>query len=235
VLLLEFLVLLKNELASGLSYIIERVKVHYFNGFGRGEALRIALTLAKVEWEDVSYTFETWPEAKATGKFEFGQLPAIEKDGVFYSQSGALLRFIGKKHGFYPEDAALAWKVDSFLDSLNDIGVAASKFVWEKDEEVKKNLATAFFEKTLPEWLTIIDKRIANNSSQHHIAGDNLTIADIGFGAWASFTAWNDANPNKAALAAEIEKHPHVHAYLTHLKEHTLAEYLANRTRVSPF
>ena len=85
------------------------VKVHYFDGFSKGEALRILLTLAKVDFEDVRYTFAQWPEAKASGKFEFGQLPAVEIDGVFYTQSAAVLRFLGKKYGFYPEDALHGW------------------------------------------------------------------------------------------------------------------------------
>ncbi len=80
------------------------IKVHYFDSFGRGEVFRLLLTLAKVDFEDVRYTKETWPEAKASGKFEFGQVPAVEIDGVFYTQSHATLRFLGKKYGYYPED-----------------------------------------------------------------------------------------------------------------------------------
>jgi len=48
------------------------VKVHYFDGFGKGEVLRVLLSIAKVDFEDVRYTRAQWPEAKATGKFEFG-------------------------------------------------------------------------------------------------------------------------------------------------------------------
>ena len=106
-------------------------KVHYFDAYGRGDALRMALTLAKVDFEDIRYTQESWATAKATGNFEFGQLPAIEKDGVFYSQSFSLLRFIGKKHGFYPEDPLAAWKVDSALDSLNDLSPKVYAFLFE--------------------------------------------------------------------------------------------------------
>jgi glutathione S-transferase len=33
------------------------MKVHYFSGYGRGEAIRMALSYAKVPYEDVNYTF----------------------------------------------------------------------------------------------------------------------------------------------------------------------------------
>ena len=36
------------------------IKVHYFDGFGKGEALRILLSLAKVDFEDVRYAGEAW-------------------------------------------------------------------------------------------------------------------------------------------------------------------------------
>ena len=64
-------------------------KVHYFPVFGRAEALRMLLTHAKVGYENVNYGdsegAHSWSEAKASGKFEFGQLPAVEGNGKFYA------------------------------------------------------------------------------------------------------------------------------------------------------
>ena len=48
------------------------IKVHYFAGYGRAEAIRMLLACAKVEFEDVHYTFENLPALKETGKLEFG-------------------------------------------------------------------------------------------------------------------------------------------------------------------
>ena len=60
-------------------------KLHYFAGYGRGEAIRMLFAHAKVELENVNYTFETVAEAKASGNLEFGQLPVLEHDGKFYA------------------------------------------------------------------------------------------------------------------------------------------------------
>ena len=47
-------------------------KVHYFPGYGKAEALRMLLAHAKADYEDVHYTPETLPAAKASGNLEFG-------------------------------------------------------------------------------------------------------------------------------------------------------------------
>jgi len=61
------------------------IKVHYFGGYGRAEAIRMLLSYSKADYENVNYTFETVAEIKASGNLEFGQLPAIEREGKFYS------------------------------------------------------------------------------------------------------------------------------------------------------
>ena len=54
-------------------------------------------------------------------KFEFGQLPMLEDDGKFYSQSTSILRMLGLKYGYYPADPLEGWKVDSAIDAYNDL------------------------------------------------------------------------------------------------------------------
>ena len=94
------------------------MKLHYFGGYGRGEQIRMLLSHAKVPYENVEYTHETLDEFKKTGNLEFGQVPVLEYEGKFYAQSVSILRFLGKKYGYYPEDAHYAWRVDSTIDSL---------------------------------------------------------------------------------------------------------------------
>lgn len=53
-------------------------KVYYFQGYGRAEPIRMLLAHAKEQFEDIQYSFEEWAKVKAEGKFEFGQLPAVE-------------------------------------------------------------------------------------------------------------------------------------------------------------
>jgi glutathione S-transferase len=115
------------------------MKVHYFSGYGRAEAIRMLLAHAKVEFEDVHYTFETLPALKETGNLEFGQVPAVEIDGKWYAQSTSILRMLGKKYGYYPDDAFEAWRVDSTIDALGDLLNAYYKAAFAPTEELKKS------------------------------------------------------------------------------------------------
>ena len=58
------------------------IRVHYFDAYGRAEAIRMILTHAKVAFEDVRHAREDFPKLKDS--LEFGQVPAIEIDGKFY-------------------------------------------------------------------------------------------------------------------------------------------------------
>ena len=49
-------------------------KVHYFDGYGRVEPIRMLLVYCKIDFENINYTDETLPIAKASGNLEFGQL-----------------------------------------------------------------------------------------------------------------------------------------------------------------
>ena len=168
------------------------MKVHYFPGYGRAEAIRMILAHAKVPFENVNYTFETLPAAKASGNLEFGQLPVLENDGKFYAQSGAILKFLGAKYGYYPQDAFTAWRIDSTLDSVNDLVQAYYKAAFTQDEEAKKELFKTFYETTYTKWLEVISNRLKANSSQKYIVGDKITIADIQLAALAYSTFLNE-------------------------------------------
>jgi glutathione S-transferase len=96
------------------------LKLHYFDGYGRMEPIRQLLVHAKVEFEEVKYSFESFAASKAL--FEWGQVPAIEFDGVIYCQTQAMFRFLGNKHGLYPTDASQAYRVDSLIDAISDLG-----------------------------------------------------------------------------------------------------------------
>ncbi len=125
-------------------------KLHYFAGYGRADSIRMLLKHAKVDFEEVNYTFETIADAKAAGILEFGQLPVLEHNGKHYSQSNAILRALGKIHGYYPEEAYEAWRVDSTLELIGDLQNAFYRAAFAPSEDLKKTLMADFFGKHLP-------------------------------------------------------------------------------------
>ena len=204
------------------------IKVHYFAGYGKAEAIRMLLAHAKVEYENVHYTHEGLPEAKASGNLEFGQMPVLEVDGKFYSQSQSILRLLGKQHGYYPADAYEAWRVDSTLDAINDLTGAFYKVHFCPDEETKKTLLADFMANIFPKWLVVINKRIESNTDHKHIVGDKLTIADFALAALAYSSFLNEANPVQKLFLEQVEKFPIIHAYCVGLGEN-FKEHLSTR------
>lgn len=85
---------------------------------------------------------------KQSGKLAYGQIPVleitegVEKKKTVIAQSGALMRYVGKKTGLYPiENDVEAAVVDSAVDHVNDLMAALhiTKFPG------KSNFAVFFF------------------------------------------------------------------------------------------
>ena len=210
-------------------------KLYYFDIYARAEPIRMLLTHAKHEFEDVRINGEKLGELKAEGKLEFGQVPMLEHDGKHLVQTWAILRYLGKTLGYYPEDWESAWKVDSTCDAVEDFFGKYFKAVFEKDEDKKKTLTNDFLT-WLPTWIAIIQKRIATNEDPHYLVGNKRTIADFALAAIAFDIVNNEANPHYAEIAplTKKEDYPVLTTYLTKLHEE-LKDYIAARPTPRPY
>ncbi len=116
------------------------MKLYYWGiVWGRAEPTRLLLVHAKVPFESVDVD-ETLPALREAGKCEFDQIPVLElPDGTLLAQSMSILRFVGRKYGYYPDDDPhTAWIIDSTLDSIADFYDPWLKWFWEEDETQKK-------------------------------------------------------------------------------------------------
>ena len=59
------------------------MKLYYFDIYGRAEAIRLLLHYAKVDYVDERLKGHEFQEMKS--KFEFGQVPVLERDGKMYA------------------------------------------------------------------------------------------------------------------------------------------------------
>jgi glutathione S-transferase len=115
------------------------MKFYYFDLYGKGEAIRVLFDQAKVDYEDVRVTGPTWIALKADKeKCPFGQVPVLEDDGKVYTQSNAILRYIGTKYGLYPKDAVQAYECDQLIDLSCDFREAIVKGIFSKSSEEEK-------------------------------------------------------------------------------------------------
>ena len=51
-------------------------------------------------------------------------------DGTRLCESMAILRFLGRKHGYYPQDAKTKYYVDMLLDQYNDLDNKLKDAFW---------------------------------------------------------------------------------------------------------
>ena len=169
------------------------MKLYYFPAYGRAETIRFLAAHAKIPLENVFVTYDTMPALKESGKLEFGQVPMLETaDGKHLIQSWSVLRYLGRQHGYYPDDAEVAYKIDSTIDAVEDFMQSNYKWVFESDEARKATSKENFLKNFLPKWIDAIEKRIANNSTQKYAVGDKVTIADFALAAVAFNILLND-------------------------------------------
>ena len=128
---------------------------HYFGLMVRGEPIRMMLAHANIPFEDRRYTMEDWPNHKAS--MPNGQMPALEmKDGTRLGQSNAIVRMLGCKYGYYPEDPLQAFKCDELCDTYLDI-IGKIYIPFFKPEDQREAMYPDIFDKILPNFLTRID------------------------------------------------------------------------------
>lgn len=135
----------------------------------------MAFAITNTKFEDERFSnFDEFRERKAKGEFDH-QVPILQWKGKVMNESMAILRFVGKMTGLYPEDDFEAWRVDSINDFLNDYPVKINP-----NQFFKKD----FGEEKLNEFLEIIKKVVdfltkkLEENGKTYLVGDKITTAD---------------------------------------------------------
>jgi glutathione S-transferase len=160
------------------------LRLRYFPFPGRAGAIRDALRIGGIAFEDAHVPPERFGALKASGELPFGSLPVLDvesRDGkVSAAQSNAILRFVGRRSGLYPtNDDLRALKVDEALDLGEDLYHLLSPSMAENDPERRAAMRKALAEETLPRWAGYIERLLVANGRAGFLAGDALTVADL--------------------------------------------------------
>ena len=124
----------------------------------------------------------------------------LEDDGKYYSQGASILRMLGKRYGYYPEDPIQAWRVDSTGDAMHDLMEKFISIKFQSDEEKKKAQQQDFLTNFFPKWLSVFEKRLNENTSKDYLVGDKITNADFNLGYLINSIIYNDASEYSAVL-----------------------------------
>ncbi|GLE07065.1 hypothetical protein PINS_up016934 [Pythium insidiosum] len=117
------------------------IKLTYFKIDERGSAVRAALHVASIPFEDERIPFdETFHAIKH--KFPFEKVPVLEVDGEVIAESQAMLRFVGRFGGLYPvNNPELALLIDEVLGAYDDMISMLVPSIKERDPQKKKSHA----------------------------------------------------------------------------------------------
>ncbi|HEV7735612.1 MAG TPA: glutathione S-transferase family protein [Candidatus Binatia bacterium] len=158
------------------------IRLHYFPFPGRGGAIRDALRMGGVPFEDVHVPLDRFRELKSD--LPFGSLPVldVETSGglVRAAQSNAILRFVGRRTGLYPIDDPLrALKVDEALDLGEEFYRLIGSSIGEQDAGQRMAMRKVLAVETLPRWGGYFDRLLVANGRTGFVVGDALTVADL--------------------------------------------------------
>ena len=108
--------------------------------FQRGEATKMALAYAGVDYQEVNYNFgaaegsdDHWGTQKSKLGLAFPNLPWYINDNVKLTQSNAILRQIGRKYNLFGKNVEEASEIDMLIDTAADIQQAVIKIIFNPD------------------------------------------------------------------------------------------------------
>ncbi len=156
------------------------ITLYYLQYHGKAEAIRMLLNHAKKEYKEVLFPIEEWLAThKHSGKFEFKQVPALEMDGKVFVQSRCIMRMLGKKLGYYPEDKE--YEVESIIETFWDMYPHHIDIGWyfQKDSQKSQEMRELFVKEKLGAFLEMFETRLKNNESQEYMVGNKWSIADF--------------------------------------------------------
>ena len=151
-------------------------KLTYFGLGGRAEAIRAMLDHAGVAYENNAVEDNT--EIKASGYSPMGGMPLWDEDGFVVCQSNSVLRMLGIRHGYYTEDAQIAYNIDSLCDFQEDIVGMFVQYIFP----VLSGGDPGDEEKYITFWnkqSAVVEKRLKGHGKPFVAGTDRPTIADF--------------------------------------------------------
>ncbi|KAH9472886.1 hypothetical protein MJO28_001261 [Puccinia striiformis f. sp. tritici] len=198
-------------------------KLTYFDINGsRGDSIRMALHYGGIPFTDERLAPE-WLTSDFKDSLPFGQVPILTIDeNKVISQEGAIILYVGRLVGLYPDDREEAVKVDITSCFVEDLYRDVLAFF--APEHPGRDIITKMtIEERIPKTLGYLDKYLANHETTFS-AGNSLTVADLRIFAVLRLlksgmlqglpTDLVDRYPQIAKLCKAIESHAKIASWL---------------------
>mmetsp|Transcript_14917 Transcript_14917/g.22439 ORF Transcript_14917/g.22439 Transcript_14917/m.22439 type:complete len:225 (-) Transcript_14917:176-850(-) len=157
-------------------------KLTYWGIPGRGEQCRLALHCAGLNWENNIVQGPSYTEMKKDliSTAPLMNLPLLEVDGKYFSESKAILRYAGRMGGMIPSDPILELKMNECID-WTDCIFACFQFTFgiqELEAKIAARQALCATDGVLHVLLSKIETYISQFEDDF-VCGKELTVGDI--------------------------------------------------------
>jgi len=195
------------------------VELRYFASRGRAEVIRLTLEEIGMKYTDTQYSNEEWAKVKPdTTLFPFAQVPSLSIDGVDLVQTGAILRYLGRKHNMYGDNPLEQTQIDIAIGGFEDLLQKYGPLVYDQEFETKKE---KYLTEVLSVWLTHFERLLEkNHGGSGFFVGNRLSIADIV--AFDLFSLQMDLSPPAFApfphlqrFFSRMQQRPNIKSYLS--------------------
>ncbi|XP_066156820.1 glutathione S-transferase-like isoform X1 [Euwallacea fornicatus] len=150
-------------------------KLLYFDIPGRAEHIRYIFAYADVEYEDVRFQKDQWPEIKKSTPF--GKVPVLEIDGKQVAQSNAIARYLAHKFGLAGKDEWEALQCDVLVDTLGDLQASVTHAMKEPDPIKREEMRARVTKEELPFYLSKFEAVVKDNGG--FSVGNSVTWSDL--------------------------------------------------------
>ena len=151
----------------------------YFEGRGLGERIRYLLAETNTDYEERIITKDMLAQLRENGDLLFMQLPLLEIDGLKLIQSGAIVRYLARKHDLYGRNAQEACMCDMMEGGLCDF---LAKFMGRPFQEDKDKYVAEKVEPFVVRYLKPFNAMMERNNGgekKGFILGDKINYPDL--------------------------------------------------------
>ena len=158
----------------------------YFDLPGKGEPIRLFCRYIGLQCKDTRLTRQEFESLREQGKLLFNQLPCLRSGDHYLVQSGAILRYLSRLAGHFPEDLVSAALVEAVMDQVHDLyaGISVARyrerFGFEAmDEAALAQTTEALNQRVIPRHLSFFERLLESSSSGWIANTEEPSVADF--------------------------------------------------------
>lgn len=159
------------------------IKLYYFDStYGRAQAMKLAFAIAGIEFEDVKFTFESWPKYKTMSPT--GYAPFMEIDGQMFVESVPLMMYAGRLAKLVPGNLSPidVLKIEQALAYTDSMRQEVYRVMFGFTGEAKTDAIKKLHEQTMPNMLKNLDKLLETKIKS--IPKEQVDICDVAVFCW---------------------------------------------------